>query len=245
MARQQAEQVLRERRGKAYDPCVVDQFLKILDRLEQMEAEEQRKSAALRDAQPHGAPGQLDVISATTAEEREFNELRRDLPRASSLADAIEALFRHIRRVLPASSLAIYSPAPGTNDVMVTGSVGMGSSSMEGLRVPVGDRISGWVFAHAQGVMNSDAALELGPVARTFSIPLRYASAVPIIDGGIVGVMVVYSGEPFERDHRRLLENASTILVSSLPQSIVAELGVPRSSAAQPEQKPSIMRAVK
>jgi len=31
---------------------------------------------------------QLDVISATTAEDREFNELRRDLPRATSLGDA-------------------------------------------------------------------------------------------------------------------------------------------------------------
>ena len=46
MTRQQAEQVLLERRGKHYDPWVVDRFLQILDRLERQEAEEQRQANA-------------------------------------------------------------------------------------------------------------------------------------------------------------------------------------------------------
>ena len=70
MTRQQAEQELKDRRGKAYDPWIVDQFVRILDQLEAAEAREQ-KNAAL----DHGstlaqlAPAQLDVITATTAEE--------------------------------------------------------------------------------------------------------------------------------------------------------------------------------
>jgi putative nucleotidyltransferase with HDIG domain len=224
MTRQQAEQVLRERRGKAYDPWVIDAFLRIVDRLEEREAEEQRKVAALGTAQSLLAPAQLDVISATTAEEREFNELRRDLPRTASLGEAVEALFSHLRRVVPAASVAIYAPSINTNELVVAGASGIGTSSMEGLRVPIGDRISGWVYAHAQVVLNSDATLELGPIARTFTVPLRYASAVPIVDGASLGVMLVYSSDPLERDHRRLLENASTILVSSVSTAILAEL---------------------
>ena len=80
MTRSQAEQVLRERRGKAYDPWIVDRFLEILNKLEAAEVQEgQQVSIVDRPASQTGL--QLDVITATTAEEREFNELRRELPR--------------------------------------------------------------------------------------------------------------------------------------------------------------------
>jgi hypothetical protein len=224
MSRQQAERELKERRGRVYDPWVVDQFLKILDRLEQMEAAEQRKAAGAPPitAAPL-ASTQLDVISATTAEDREFNELRRDLPRTASLVDAAEVLFRHLKRVVPASSLALYLPRPDTNEVGVVACSGVVSSAIDGLRVPIGERISGWVFAHAQAVLNSDAALELGPVAKSFSIPLRYAAAVPVLDGKVVAVIAIFSSDPFEKDHRRLLENAATLFASSVSQPLAAE----------------------
>jgi hypothetical protein len=69
------------------------------------------------------------------------------------------------------------------------------------------ERVSGWVYANSQPVLNSDAILELGPVARTFSTPLRYVAAVPIIDGQVVAVLAVFGAEPFDKDHKRLLEN--------------------------------------
>jgi len=216
MARQQAEQVLNDRRGKAYDPLVVDQFLKLLDELEAAEAKE-REAGALGtgDHANQLVPAQLEAITATTAEEREFNELRRDLPRAENLAAATELLFGHVRRVVPAASLALSLPTGDTNELLVVAATGVGASTMEGARVAIGDRVSGWVFAHGQAVLNSDATLEVGPVARTFGTPLRYVTAVPIVDGHIVAVLLVYASEPFDRDHRRLLENAATLFVSS------------------------------
>lgn len=231
MTRQQAEQKLRERRGNMYDPLIVDQFLKILDKLEESEAAERKKAHAEGlSASPLLSPSQLEVISATTAEEREFNELRRELPRAASLSSAAEVLFRHLRRVVPVTTFALYLPKAETNDVAVAVSLGVGSVALEGLKVPIGERISGWVFAHNQIVFNSDAGLELGPVAKTLNVPLRYASGVPIIDGHIVAVMLVISSEPFEKDHRRLLENAATLFVSSLSSPI----------AGEPEARPSL-----
>lgn len=218
MTRQQAEHVLNERRGKTYDPWVVDQFLKILDKLEKMEAAERLKGTGASVELPHLAPGQFDVISATQAEDREFNELRRDLPRTTSMVEAAESLFRHLRRIVPAASLALYRPRADSTELDMVASAGVGASSMTDLRVPIGERISGWIFAHAQPVMNSEATLELGPVAKTFSVPLRFASGVPVLDGGPVAVLMVYSSEPFEKDHRRLLENAATLFVSSVSQ---------------------------
>lgn len=225
MTRQQAERVLRERRGKTYDPWIVDQFLMILDSLEEMEAAEQLRT---RDLDPHAVarivPGQLDAISATSAEDREFNELRRELPRANSLPTATDTLFRYLRRMAPVATLALYLPKPKTTELNVVAAFGVGKSIIDGLLVPIGERISGWAFAHGQPVLNSDAALELGPVSKTLSVPLRYAAAVPVMDGRTaVAVLVVFASDPFEKDHRRLLENAATLFVSSISQPLTNE----------------------
>ena len=218
MTRQQAEQVLIERRGKTYDPWVVDQFLSILDRLERAEDVERQKQRPSGAHETNGlSPAQFEVITATTAEDREFNELKRDLPRTSSLVEAADVLFRHLRRIVPAAGFAMYRPAVDSTELAILASSGVGSPALDGLRVPIGDRISGWIFANAQAVLNSDATLELGPVARTFSVPLRYATGVALTEGGQpVGVVLLFSSEPLDKDHRRLLENAATIFVSSL-----------------------------
>jgi hypothetical protein len=160
MSRQQAEQILRERRGKSYDPLVVDRFLSILDKLEAAEVAEAIGSAENGPKSP--ARIQLDAISATTAEEREFNELRRDLPRANSLNEAAEVLFKHLKRVIPVAGMALYKPRADANELTVVAASGVGASAMMGLTVPIADRVSGWAFAHCQPVLNSDAILELG-----------------------------------------------------------------------------------
>src|SRR5262249_6697720 len=149
---------------------------------------------------PRLTPAQLEVISSTTAEEREFNELRRELSRSTTIPGATEALFNHLRRLVPAAGLSMYFPKHESSEISVVASCGAGASTVLDLRVPIGDRISGWVFAHGQPVLNSDAALELGPVAKTLAVPLRYAAGVPIFDGIIaIAVVMVYATEPFEK----------------------------------------------
>ncbi len=216
-SRQHAEQVLRERRGTWYDPWVVDGFLKILDQLEKLEMEEQESAEGT--ATPFLIPSQLDVIAATTAEEREFGELRRELPLAKSVPAAAEILFQHLRRVVPAASLTLFVPDHEREDLSAIACSGAGTSAIQGLRIPIGDRISGWAMAHRQTVHNSNAALELGPVARTFAVPLRYALAVPILTGTTsapIGVITAYGSDPFDNDHRRMLESAATLFAASV-----------------------------
>ena len=215
MTRQQAEHILLDRRGTMYDPWVVDGFLRILDRLEALDEAEGRHTpttAAVAGRVSHTA---LDVISAATAEEREFGELRRELPKAPSMQAAAEVFFRHLRRVVPAAAAALYTQPSQGGDLAAVYCVGSGSSIIESTRIPVGERISGWVFAHRQVVFNSDAALDLGPVARALPVPLRYAVAVPISDGDrIVGVVALYGGEEFTRDHSRMVESAVNLLTA-------------------------------
>ena len=233
-SREYSEQVLRERRSVMYDPWVVDGFLTIIDGLERTEPSESGKGDATSSAHPGLAPAQLEVISATTAEDREFNELRRELPKAGSVRSSCEVLFRHLRRVVPAATLTLYMPKHETNELVPVACIGVGTSAIEDLRIPIGDRISGWAAAHKQVVVNSNAALELGPVARTFSVPLRYALAVPIYSGSAppIGVLTAYGSEPFNHDHRRILESAATLFASAVAAPATTSDGVAEPSVA-------------
>lgn len=217
MTRQQAEQLLRDRRGSMYDPWVVDEFLRILDKVEIDERAQVAGASAW--STPVLSAQQLEVISATSAEEREFNELRRELPKATSVSGAADVLFRHLRRVVPAGAFALYVPRQDANELNVLVCSGVGASTIKEVRIPIGERISGWAFAHKQVVLNSDATLELGPVAKTFPVPLKYALAVPILDGPSVAVITLYGAELFDKDHRRLLESAATLFISSVTTS--------------------------
>jgi hypothetical protein len=82
------------------------------------------------------------------------------------------------------------------------------------LRIPIGERTSGWAFAHQRMVMNSDAGLELGPLVAGFAVPLKYALAVPVTSGDCVAVITAYGSEPFDESHRRVLESAANLLVT-------------------------------
>jgi hypothetical protein len=65
-------------------------------------------------------------------------------------------------------------------------------------------------------VFNSDAALDLGPVAKALPVPLRYTVAVPIFEGDRpVGVVALYGTEEFSRDHARMVESAAQLFADS------------------------------
>src|SRR5262249_42511537 len=213
-----SEQVLRERRGVMYDPWVVDGFLAILDNLEKTERSEFVAGGAARTFQPGLSPAQREGINPAQDEGRQINQLRSELPKAGSIRSSSEVLFRHLRRVVPAATLTLYAPNHETNELVAISCTGVGTSAIEDLRIPIGDRISGWAVAHKQVVVNSNAALELGPVARTFSVPLRYAIAVPVFSGSTppLGVLTAYGSEPFNHDHRRILESAATLFASAV-----------------------------
>jgi putative nucleotidyltransferase with HDIG domain len=222
MTRPQAEKILRDRRGTMYDPWVVDGFLGIIDKLEQGDAEE------AHSAHDHVArslmPAQLEVIKAATLEDREFGGLRRNLPTATTAIEAAEILFQHLHPVFPFATLAIYGQVRASNELEVVACTGVGADVLQSLRVPIGERVSGWAFAHKQPALNSQGVLELGAVARTFSTPLDHALVVPVIDGNrSVAVLALFGNERFSADAMRLVESAASLLRPSLSMVLAAD----------------------
>ena len=87
-------------------------------------------------------------------------------------------------------------------------------------RIPMGERLSGWVAATGQSVVNSDARLDLDEAARDQS-GLRSALAVPVISNGrSAGVLSFYACEPnaFDDTHRRMIVAASLALAACMTE---------------------------
>ena len=119
-----------------------------------------------------------------------------------------------MRRVIPAATVVMYTPT-GNNELSAIYCAGSGAATVESTKIPIGERISGWAFAHRQMVFNSDASLDLGPVARTLPVPLRTALVAPVFDGDRpIGVVALYGSEDFHKDHRRMLESATQLLTA-------------------------------
>jgi len=212
MTRAQAEQYLRSMRNSRYDPWVVNGFLEILDRLEAVEVAEAKKA----QAQP--APGltrvQLQIIHAARAEDREIIRLKRDLTAASSAQRAVDLMLDRLQPIVPAMTLAMYLPLNDSIDLFCAACAGLGATAIAGTRVPIGERITGWVYVNRQAIVNAEAALELSEAARRSSpVSLSHALVVPMLDAGrCSGVIALFAAESFSADHQRLVETAVSLL---------------------------------
>jgi putative nucleotidyltransferase with HDIG domain len=219
MTRPQAETYLRQHRGTRYDPWVVDGFIEILDQLQAVEAAEVAKASVV--AEPGLSRAQLQVIQSARAENREITLLKRDLPAAPSADRAVELLLDRLQPMVPAVTLAMYVPLADSTDLYCAACAGLGAPAIIGARVPIGERVTGWVFATGQTIANAEAALELSEsVRRASPVALTHALATPMLDAGrCTGVVALFGAEPFSPDHARLVETAVSLLPRHLLKS--------------------------
>ncbi len=211
-----ALQVLLERRGTMYDPLVVDTFLKLYPEIKTEEHDLQPESSGLaeiaRSAKPSleltQATG-LDSIAARSEEMLALYDLARALGGRTSLADAGDIVAKHLRRILPASLCVFYLFEPASDELIAAHAAGSDPSSVDGLRIPVGQRITGWAAANRRTIINSDPVLDFGDVPRSGRPRFRSCLSTPLVaDDSLVGVLTLYSSNPgaFTEDHRRIIE---------------------------------------
>jgi hypothetical protein len=93
-----------------------------------------------------------------------------------------------------------------------TAAAGAAAAQLEQLAIPVGERLTGWVAATQQPMVNADAALDLFDVPGG---PFRSAVSVPCtLSCGSRAVVTLYSATvtAFSESHVRLLTVATTLL---------------------------------
>ncbi len=189
----EALRILIERRGKMYDPLVVDTFVAVYRELApgSLSTDRQvplRAIAASTSVSSGAVTTRFEEISSSSEEMVTLFELVRDLHVDSSLENLCEGIFGHVRRLVPASLCVFYAYDVDSDELVAAYASGESSPIILGIRIALGQRVSGWVAAHRQSIRNSDPALDLGTAARVMPARPKSSLSTPVTkDGALVG----------------------------------------------------------
>jgi putative nucleotidyltransferase with HDIG domain len=214
----EATKILLNRRGSMYDPLVVDTFLRVFEQLATEASIPQHSSEAeiismagrptAKPLLPYTSDG-LSNISASTAEMLVLYDLAQGLMGRLEFIDAADLISKHLRRIVPASTCVFFLYDSDQDELVASHASGDNAPNFADLRIPRGQRLTGWVAANKQTILNSDPVLDFGEAARHFKPPLKSCLSTPLVtESQLVGVLTVYSTvtDAFSEDHKRLIE---------------------------------------
>jgi diguanylate cyclase (GGDEF)-like protein/putative nucleotidyltransferase with HDIG domain len=227
---EEAVRILLARRGSMYDPLVVDTFVRVHQQIEPaaiaagqpQEALNEIASARKLTSVPAPSPV-LEEIAASADEMLTLYELAQGLAGQMSVSQAGDLIAKHLKRLVPSSLLVFYIHDRATSELEARHSVGDGAATVKGLRIPLGQRLSGWVAANRQTIANSDAILDLGDAARPHSLALKSCLSTPLQSNDqLIGVLSLYSSDVngFTDDHRRVMEAVARQIASTFERAI-------------------------
>jgi putative nucleotidyltransferase with HDIG domain len=240
-----AVEILRSRRGTMYDPRVVDTFVAIRHEVEVSAATPPEHHQALQQishsrtsvtepARPiaagAGSPASDEVLA--------FVSLARVASGEVSTADVLALASSLLRDLVPGATAAWYILEAAHDRLTVVDAVGPAAAALRGMTVGVGERLTGWVAANRQVIVNSDAVIDLGPRAGAVTPALASCMSAPLVTGhAVVGVLTVYSPE------RKAFNDAQGRLIQMITPHLADAIA--RAERRQPGDVVSIQRDLK
>ena len=212
----EATKILLERRGTMYDPLVVDAFLTLqpsinvvgptpTDTRSGLEAITEASANTLAAADPYS----FEEITSSSEEMLALYDLARGLTGQLDPADITDVISKHLRRIVPASWCVFYDYDPHLDELFAAHAFGENASLVLGLKIPLGERSSGWVAANRQTILNSDPVLDLGEIARSMQPRLKSCLGTPLVsEDRLVGVLALYSDRQ-KRIHQKIIDALS------------------------------------
>jgi putative nucleotidyltransferase with HDIG domain len=225
LSTEEAFTIIREARGKLYDPLVVDTFIRAYEDIGPLairagqEARSFIESTALSDDE---TPRPLRQIRANASEAFLLDTCSTEIAKAGSVNTSVQIAAQYLRQLTPATVYALFV-YDSTADVLTCISTSGDDQRLLGaLTIRLGERVTGWTAANRRTSVNSNASLDLVEIAGFFVPRLRSTIATPLADGDtLVGVLSAYSSQQdaFSESHRYAFEKVASTLVSrvSLP----------------------------
>lgn len=231
LATAQAIDVLLERRGKMYDPLVVDKFIEAQAQLCEIAEHPATESEAIEtiatrlrlshesSPEPAATPDNTLGIEALS-----LVRALRPLPVGISIADIGVIISSHLSKFTSLSSLAIYCVTQNGQAIRCEYADGELQRLHGTAEIPLGERLSGWVAAHRTPIWNSDATLDLADRSQGARITL--GSSVPLIEGDTtIGTLTLYArpGAELSLEQRMVIESISPLIASSIAAAATHE----------------------
>jgi diguanylate cyclase (GGDEF)-like protein/putative nucleotidyltransferase with HDIG domain len=207
----EAIEILVSRRGTMYDPLIVDKFV---DVHEQLAANARPSTAASQMLNKITKAAQNPDRSTTIVDTASANEiltlyeLTRELSERTNIEAIGDIVARHLHRIVPTKLSIFFIYDAATDEIEAKHVAGDYAADILGLRIALGQKLSGWVAANRQTIMNSDPTLDLDDAAR-LGQRLRSCLSTPmLVDDELVGVFAMYSvsQDAFTEEHRRIAE---------------------------------------
>jgi putative nucleotidyltransferase with HDIG domain len=236
MSHAEALDILRERRGTMYDPHVVDTFIRVYRDIEVIGADQTAHHEVMQrlTQSRYDPPVQEPAAdaSSTSTSLLAFVSLARVASGEGSVSDVFALGSRLLADIVPGASGAWFA-ADASRDCMVAiDAFGPSAHALRGVTVGVGERLTGWVAAHRQPIVNSDAALDIGARAHAATPPLETCLSVPLLAGdSLMAVLSLYApADALSDDCGRLIQ----MLAPHLAAAIAAAGGAAAVSDARP-----------
>ena len=216
LTEKEALRILNDRRGTMYDPLIVDTFVRVHRQIAPPELQG-TVTGTLRKITEMSTPGveqvlpstRLEEISASTDEMLTLFDLARSVSPSMKPNDIADIISKHVRRLIPCSLCVFYVFDSETDELLAAHVAGDQAGIIAGLRIPRGQRLSGWVAANRQTIRNSDPVLDFGESARAMTPRPRSCLSTPLLAASeLVGVLTLYSSnrDGFSTDHERVVE---------------------------------------
>lgn len=226
----EALRILMERRGTMYDPLIVDAFARVYTHITPIEhgrsvvpSLRAITDSATPASDANGQTPRLEEISASADEMLTLFDLARSLSPSMKVGDIADIILKHVRRLIPCSLSVLYLLDATADELVATHLSGDQANFVTALRIPRGQRLSGWVAANKQTIRNSDPVLDFGESARAMTPRPRSCLSTPLVASGeLVGVLTLYSShrEAFSAEHERVIEIVSQQVSPSIFHAI-------------------------
>ena len=161
--------ILHERRGTMYDPLVVDVFSTCYRRIMPVEEAVAHPAARAVGGARQAAPAPVETADAEAAspdgainEVLTISSLARAVSGNASVSDVGALAWMTLRNVVPATAMALFVEDERQDLMTVAFAAGTHAAMLRQLKKARGGGIAGWVAVNRRGVLNAEAALDLG-----------------------------------------------------------------------------------
>jgi putative methionine-R-sulfoxide reductase with GAF domain len=214
-----------------YDPLVVDTFIASYAEISPAAIKAGQDARSMMDgtglsASQTDEPAPFKQIRANASEAALLNSCEHDISQATSAIEAMQVSAQCLRQLTPATVYALFTYDLRTDLLTCTQAVGDVQGLLQGLKIRLGERVTGWTAANLRTSLNSDPRLDLTQIADFFSPPLRSTLSTPLLrDQRLVAVLTAYStrAEAFTDAHRYTVEQVASTLRDRLVSLVAPE----------------------
>ena len=246
MKREESLALLRSMVGSAFDPKVVETFIKHVEEFDRMidaqDIKEQVASASAFDDQtatkPDAglAPDILGISEETAIGFRSISEAQREvfalheiaqtIGSSLNLSDTVTLIANKLRAIVPFDTCVIYLVDDPSGKAIAAHVVGEEVEVFKRRRINIGDGITGWVIANGRSMCNASPDLDLIGVSEEVVKRFRGVLVSPLLrEDGAFGAISLYSQSrtSYTTEHVRLLESVCQHASSALNNALTYE----------------------